>query len=48
MKTLKNQCISHGIDMEAWICGNGKNWDTLTETDVAKMLSAIKKKYGDE
>ena len=48
MKTLKNQCISHGIDLDAWICGNGKTEDTLTETEAAMMLSAIKKKYGDE
>ena len=48
IKTLKNICVSHGIDVEAWISGNGKTWETLTANDVAKMLSALKKKYGDE
>lgn len=46
--TLKNLCASHGIDVDAWICGNGKTWCTVTANDVAKMLVAIKKKYGDE
>lgn len=47
-KTLKTQCTAHGIDLAAWVCGNGKTMDTLTETECAKMLNAIKKKYGDD
>ena len=47
-KTLKTQCTAHGIDLDAWVCGNGKTVDTLTETECAKMLNAIKKKYGDD
>lgn len=47
-KTLKTQCTAHGIDLEAWVCGNGKTVDTLTETECAMMLNAIKKKYGDD
>ena len=23
-KTLKTQCTAHGIDLDAWVCGNGK------------------------
>lgn len=48
IKTLKTLCLSHGIDVEAWICGNGKTWETVTASDVAKMLTALKKRYGDE
>ena len=48
IKTAKELCVSHGIDFDAWICGNGKNEETLTEGDVATMLVAIKKKFGDE
>lgn len=40
-KTLKTQCTAHGIDLEAWVCGNGKTVDTLTETECAMMLNAI-------
>lgn len=48
IKTVKDLCIGHGIDFEAWVCGNGKNEETLTEGDVATMLVAIKKKFGDD
>lgn len=47
-KTLKNRCISHGIDGDAWVTQNGRTWETLTETEGAKMLQAIKDRYGDE
>lgn len=33
-KTLKTQCTAHGIDLEAWVCGNGKTVDTLTEATL--------------
>ena len=46
--TLEKLCVSHGIDLDAWVIGNGKTLDQLTEDDVAKMLNAIKKKYGDD
>lgn len=48
IKTLKNLCVSHGIDGDAWVCGNGKTWETLTEVEAAKMLGAIKDRYGDD
>lgn len=48
MKTLRQLCTSHGIDLDAWVFGNGKTYDSLTESDVAKMLTAIKNKYGDD
>ena len=48
ISTLEKLCTSHGIDLDAWVCGNGKSMETLTESDVAKMLNAIKKKFGDE
>ena len=46
--TLKNLCVSHGIDVEAWIAGQGRTWETITEKEVAAMLVAVKRKYGDE
>lgn len=48
ISTLEKLCVSHGIDLDAWIFGNGKTVEQLTEADVAKMLNAIKKKYGDD
>lgn len=46
--TLEKLCVSHGIDLEAWVSGNGKMMEQLTESDIAKMLNAIKRKYGDD
>lgn len=48
IKTLESLCVSHGIDLDAWICMNGKERKNLTESNVATMLNAIKKKYGDD
>lgn len=48
IKTLKNLCYKHGIDGDKWVDMNNKTWDTLTEEEAAKMLNAIKDKYGDD
>ena len=48
IKTIQQMCTSHGIDGDAWVCGNGKTWDTLTEGEAAKMLNALKQRYGDD
>ncbi len=48
IKTIKNLCVSHGIDGDAWVAGNGRTWETLTEEEAAKMLGALKDRYGDE
>jgi hypothetical protein len=48
IKTIKSICQKHGIDAEAWVVGNGRTWDTLTEQEATKMLMTLKKKYGDE
>ena len=48
IKTIKNICISHGIDGDAWVAGNGKTWETLTEIEAAQMLKALKARYGDD
>ncbi len=48
IKTLRTLCLAHGIDADAWICGNGRTWGTITANEVAKMLGALKKRYGDE
>lgn len=48
IKTIKNLCVSHGIDGDMWVAQNGKTWDELTEKEAATMLSAIKARYGDD
>lgn len=48
IKTIKTLCTSHGIDGDAWVFGNGRTWETLTEKEAANMLGAIKARYGDE
>lgn len=48
IKTIQNMCSSHGIDGDAWVCGNGKTWESLTEGEAAQMLHALKERYGDE
>lgn len=48
IKTIKTLCTSHGIDGDAWVTGNGRTWETLTEKEAANMLGAIKARYGDE
>lgn len=48
IKTIQQLCISHGIDGDAWVAGSGKKWDELTEGEAAKMLNALKQRYGDE
>lgn len=48
IKILKDLCAKHKINVEYWINTNGKTWDTLSATDVGKMLVSIKEKYGDE
>lgn len=48
IKTIKNMCTSHGIDGDAWVTSNGKAWETLTEGEAAKMLTALKGKFGDD
>lgn len=48
IKTIKNMCTSHGIDGDAWVTSNGKTWETLTEGEAAKMLTALKGKFGDD
>lgn len=48
IKVIKNMCTSHGIDGDAWVTSNGKTWETLTEGEAAKMLTALKGKFGDD
>lgn len=48
IKTIQSLCVSHGIDGDAWVVGNGRTWDTLTETEAAHMLKALKDRYGDD
>lgn len=48
IKTIKQLCVSHGVDGDAWVAMNGKTWDELTEEQAAKMLTALKQRYGDD
>lgn len=48
IKTLKNLCVSHGINLERWLRENNRTEQTLTETEAATMLSTIKRTYGDD
>ncbi|MEI3112368.1 MAG: DUF1071 domain-containing protein [[Ruminococcus] lactaris] len=48
IRTIQQLCTSHGIDGDAWVAGNGKKWEELTEEEAAKMLNALKQRYGDE
>lgn len=48
IKTVKNTCTSHGIDGDAWVAREGKTWETLTECEAAKMLIALKERFGDD
>ena len=48
IKTIQSLCVSHGIDGDAWVVSNGRTWDTLTETEAAHMLKALKDRYGDD
>lgn len=48
VKTIKNLCHQHAIDGDAWVFGNGKTWETLTEKEAGMMLNAIKQRYGDD
>ena len=48
IKVLKDLCTRHKINVDYWISSNGKTWDTLSATDVGRMLNSIKEKYGDE
>lgn len=48
IKTVQNLCYSHGVDGDMWVRKNGKTWETLTEKEAARMLGALKARYGDE
>jgi len=48
IKTIQTLCASHGIDGDAWVCSNGKTWETLTEGEAATMLNTLKERFGDE
>lgn len=48
IKTIQNMCAIHGIDADLWVSQNNRTWDTLTEGEAAKMLTALKERYGDE
>ena len=46
--TLKELCIKHKINADAWLAQNGTNWKKLTAGEAGAMLNAIKEKYGDD
>ena len=48
IKTLKDLCNKHKINVEYWLKTNNSTWDTLSAANAGNMLLAIKSKYGDE
>ena len=48
IKTIQSLCAKHCIDGDAWVSGNGKTWETLTEKEATQMLLALKDRYGDD
>lgn len=48
IKTVKNICEKHKVNVDYWISSNGKTWETLTAEDAGNMLNALKEKYGDD
>lgn len=48
IKTIQSLCAKHCIDGDAWVSGNGKTWETLTEKEATQMLIALKDRYGDD
>lgn len=48
IKTVKNICEKHKVNVDYWISSNGKTWKTLTAEDAGNMLNALKEKYGDD
>lgn len=48
IKTLKDMCLKHKVNLEYWIKTNGKTWDSLSADDVGAMLNSLKAKYGDD
>ena len=48
IEAIKSACKKHGVDADAWVTGNGRTWETLTEEEATKMIMTLKKKYGDD
>lgn len=48
LKTLKDVCKKHSINLEGWVLSAGKTMDTITANDVGQMLRTLNEKYGDE
>lgn len=48
IKLIKNLCAQHGIDGDAWVAREHKTWDTLLGEEAAKMLVALKQRFGDD
>lgn len=46
--TIKQLCLSHGIDVNKWISDSGRTWKTLTNEDAAFMLNYLKETYKDD
>ena len=48
IKTLKDLCNKHKINVEYWLKTNNSTWESLSAANAGNMLMAIKSKYGDE
>lgn len=48
VKTIKQICASHGVDVEQWLANSNRTWQTLTNADAAWMLNYLKETFGDD
>lgn len=48
IKTLKELCEKHNVNLQAWLKRQGRTQKTVTASEVGMMLNALKEKYGDE
>lgn len=48
LKTLKAQCAMHDVNLDEWIKNHGWKYETLTNEQVAWMLSVLKSRFGDD
>lgn len=48
LKTLKAQCAMHDVNLEEWIGNHNWKYETLTNEQVAWMLSVLKNRFGDD
>lgn len=46
--TVSSICKKHKLEPEMICAANGYDWNTISETDVEKMIASLKQKFGDK